>query len=362
MKIQKFKKYFLFFAVLFFAFSICSFAEVGSLEQLKDDIGFLVKENQKNMDIGVVVFHVEDGKWLKINEKKTYPLASVFKVPIILELLRQADEGRISLQTNVILKESDKCIGSGVIKFSPAGTVFTLEECLYKMITISDNTATDLIWNLIGEDSVNKLLKRLKLKDTNIYISNRPSYLISLGMENEFSGLTAREIARRWLAKNMDERKKTIKKVLGENENLTIEQFQEIEDASARKQKGSAYYDDVVVAAALDNYGSPFDMALLFLKVYSGEILKLSSKDIFFDALLKQEYNTRIPALLPRDVKVYHKTGTITGVVNDAGLIEVSGNSHIILVVFIKNIKENCHEDAERVIKLIAKYVYEYYK
>lgn len=368
---MKFKKIFtcFFIFILLTAFLAISSVyvsakEAASFDQLENNIKFIVKNQEKNMDIGIAAYHVEEDKWIKINAYKSFPLASVFKVPVMLELLRQIDDGRrgITLDTNIILKESDKCIGSGSIKDFPSGKKISVKYCLYKMITVSDNTAADLIWNLIGQGSVNKLLKNMGLKNTNIYISNRPSYLISLGMGSEFLGMSSKKIAEHWLGKSMDERKKIAEKVLKEFKNLSIRQFEEIERESELKQKGSAYYDDVIVAEALDNYGSPHDMSVLFLKVYKKEVLSPSLTEVFFDTLLKQEYNTRIPGLLPEGVKVYHKTGTIAGVVNDAGLIEISDDNHIILAVFIKNIKENCQQDASRLISIVAKYLYDFYE
>jgi beta-lactamase class A len=71
-------------------------------------------------------------------------------------------------------------------------------------------------------------------------------------------------------------------------------------------------------------------------------------------------YNSRIPRDLPPGVKVYHKTGTICGIVNDMGIIEVSKRSHAVVVVFINKIEETRGGEAAQIIAILARTVYDY--
>lgn len=64
-----------------------------------------------------------------------------------------------------------------------------------------------------------------------------------------------------------------------------------------------------------------------------------SSKEII-NILLQQKHNTRIPAKLPDDVKVAHKTGSITGVGHDSGIIFLPDGRKYVLVLLSKNVKD----------------------
>lgn len=60
--------------------------------------------------------HLGTGEAASLNGDDLYPTASVFKIPVIVELYRQVDSGIISLDEDVVLKEEDKVPGSGILK------------------------------------------------------------------------------------------------------------------------------------------------------------------------------------------------------------------------------------------------------
>jgi beta-lactamase class A len=70
----------------------------------------------------------------------------------------------------------------------------------------------------------------------------------------------------------------------------------------------------------------------------------------------------RLKGDLPASVEVAHKTGTIGGTVNDAGVIFLPYNrGQVVIVVFTKNTDNEKTEDVERVIAQIARFVYDYF-
>ncbi|MHA1581342.1 MAG: serine hydrolase [Candidatus Baldrarchaeia archaeon] len=93
-----------------------------------------------------------------------------------------------------------------------------------------------------------------------------------------------------------------------------------------------------------NNITTPSEMALLLEKLTQGYMLSNKSRDEAIKMLLRQQLNTRIPLLLPFDVEVTHKTGTlllningkITEVVNDAGIIYTNNDKEIVLSVLLK--------------------------
>jgi beta-lactamase class A len=76
------------------------------------------------------------------------------------------------------------------------------------------------------------------------------------------------------------------------------------------------------------------------------------------DILSRQEFNTEIPAGLPKGTKVAHKTGFITGVLHDAAIVYPAGRSPYVLVVLTRDIPEQ--QVARRLIADISRLVYAY--
>ena len=66
--------------------------------------------------LGVSVKHLGTGETTDLNGDVVFPTASVFKVPVIVEFYRRVERGRISLDEQILLKESDKVPGSGILK------------------------------------------------------------------------------------------------------------------------------------------------------------------------------------------------------------------------------------------------------
>lgn len=100
------------------------------------------------------------------------------------------------------------------------------------------------------------------------------------------------------------------------------------------------------------------DMGLLLEKIYKGEIVSFDASESIIDLLTTAQINNRIPAKLPKEVKVAHKTGELPQVRNDAGIVFLDGNPYVI-VLMSKNLK---YEDqAIEDLAEVSKIVYDYY-
>lgn len=100
------------------------------------------------------------------------------------------------------------------------------------------------------------------------------------------------------------------------------------------------------------------DMGLLLEKIYKGEIVSFDASESIIDLLTTAQINNRIPAKLPKEVKVAHKTGELPQVRNDAGIVFLDGNPYVI-VLMSKNLK---YEDqAIEDLAEVSKMVYDYY-
>lgn len=127
----------------------------NEISQFKGETGIVVKDLQTNCEIS----H---------NKDKLFPSASLTKIPIMLACFLAANEGKLKLDRNIALKSADKLTGSGVLKDMPPGTTFSVERLIGLMIYDSDNTATNIVTNLVGIGHLNSAFKGFGLKNTNL--------------------------------------------------------------------------------------------------------------------------------------------------------------------------------------------------
>ena len=102
-----------------------------------------------------------DGERFAHNGQRRFVAASTVKIAIMIELFRQLDAGRLSLDLVHALKREEKADGSGIIAHLHDGIAFTLADLAYLMMSISDNTATNLLIDHVGMDQVNATLRDL---------------------------------------------------------------------------------------------------------------------------------------------------------------------------------------------------------
>jgi len=135
-------------------------------------------------EAGIVIKDLGTG-WEFSHEKvKLFPSASLVKIPLMAACFLAADQGRIKLDRNIALKSSDKLTGSGVLKDMPAGATFSVERLIGLMIYDSDNTATNIVTNLVGIDYLNNTFKSFGLKNTDLSRKIADYQLRDKGIEN----------------------------------------------------------------------------------------------------------------------------------------------------------------------------------
>lgn len=134
---------------------------------LADRLEPLVKAHKGK--VAIAVKHLETGEAWSYNGDQIMPTASLIKLPVLVELYLQADEGKLALTDKVTLRESDKVPGSGILTthFS-AGASLPLRDAARLMIAFSDNTATNLILDRVGIKAVNERMASWGLKETRI--------------------------------------------------------------------------------------------------------------------------------------------------------------------------------------------------
>ncbi|GIV79483.1 MAG: beta-lactamase [Litorilinea sp.] len=247
--------------------------------------------------MGIAIHHLESGETLELNADEPFPLCSVLKIPVLVEAFRQLREGRFRLDDRWELTLAEKNLPSGVLVFLQDGLQPTVQDLLTLMIIISDNTATDMLMHRLGVARINQTMHELGLADTHI-------------------ALTIREIFDDMLGEASDPRRAF----------TDLDRFQEPPPV---RRDGRAF------STGPDNdVGTPRDMTRLLTLIFRGEVVDREACDQMLHILLQQQLNTRLPLFLPEGVPFAHKTGTLSGIRNDAGILYASPTSHVAISVF----------------------------
>ena len=234
--------------------------------------------------VGVSARHLENGREIRHNTDDVFFTASTLKVPVLVELYRQVDLGIIDLNRRVELTDSLRVPGSGILKEMTAGINPTVHDLAMLMIIISDNTATDILYDLVGSDNLDNTMRELGLDNTRIPMTVRQLLFSVVGLDPE-------------------------------NPEYTYERCAERLFNEAYVNDAAGYNPD------RSDVSSPGDMCRLLELLYSGEILSPESTAGALDILKRQQLRTVIPYALPVGTTVAHKTGFYLGVRADAGIV-----------------------------------------
>lgn len=116
-----------------------------------------------NVSCGVLIFRSSEEYFYKGDT--VFSSASLAKLPILMEYLIQRRTGTLEDSESFILKDNMKKPG-GILTHMTPGTRFTLRDLVFLMITLSDNTASNLILDRLGMENVNRLTGEMGLTDT----------------------------------------------------------------------------------------------------------------------------------------------------------------------------------------------------
>lgn len=250
-------------------------------------------------DVAVAVYHFESDSLWSVRGDVVMPTASLIKLPAMVEAYRQVATGKVKLDQRIEVKKEDMVQGSGILTshFSP-GTTISLRDAIRLMIVYSDNTATNLVVDAIGLPSTTAAMKELGYPETQLNS----------------------KVFRR--------------------------------DVSIAPERSEKYGLGSTTA---------IDMVNLVTRLKRGELAGPESTAAMLDHLVNCDDKSRFPLLLPTSVKVAHKTGSVTRVRTDAGLLMGPGCT-IALCVLTDNNKDIRWTDDNAGNKLsadIAKSVYE---
>jgi beta-lactamase class A len=118
-----------------------------------------------NATWGIYLKCLETGEEIALNADQQMDTMSVIKIPLMVEAFRQIEEGKFALTDRITLTDAMKRPGTGIIRSLDAGAALTVKDMLTLMIIVSDNTATDVMYDKVGGiDAVNRLMTSYGLK------------------------------------------------------------------------------------------------------------------------------------------------------------------------------------------------------
>jgi len=238
--------------------------------------------------LGISVKHLGTREAASLNGDDLFPTASVFKVPVIVELYRRVEAGILSLEDKIMLREGDKVPGSGILKELSEGLELTVRDLTELMMILSDNTATDLLTEMVGKENVNATLRGLGLSETRVVADCRDILFDLVGL----GGIP--------------------------DEEKTVELFNERSRTASEGGSWSLGVED-------NDITTPNEMLRLFEMIVNGEAAGRESCDAILETMGRcQTGQYRIAKYLPRDkIDFAHKTGSLPGIRNDVGVVTV---------------------------------------
>lgn len=271
----------IFAAALTLALTLAFAINAHAADGLAEKLLPLIERHQG--DVAVMVRHLDSGESFEHEADEVMPTASLIKLPVMIEAYHQAHAGQIDLGKKVSLQESDKVQGSGLLTshFS-SGLELPIRDLVRLMIAYSDNTATNLVLDQIGLPAVTKRMEVLGLKETKLHA-----------------------------------------KVFRADSSLSPER-------SKRYGLGST---------------TAREMMSLLEKLQRRELVSKTASDEMLAHLQACQDKTMLARLLPTGIKLAHKSGAVTAVRCDAGVMETEAGPIAICVLTRNNADRRWAED-----------------
>ncbi len=245
--------------------------------------------------------NLNTGQVLFINELDSFHAASTMKTPVMIELYKQSKAGKFKLSDSVLVKDQFYSI---------------VDSSIFKMD--------------INEDSESRLYSAVGKK---LPISELLHEMITMSSN---------------LATNILIDLVDAKKVTGTMRSLgapQIKVLRGVEDLKAFEQ-------------GLSNSTTAYDLYAIFEKLALGLVVDGNSNQQMVHILLEQKFNDIIPKHLPNDVKVAHKTGNITGVHHDSGMVILPDGRKYVLVLLSKGMDD--FDKGTEMLADVSKLIYDY--
>ncbi len=220
---------------------------------------------------------------ISINIDEKFHAASTMKVPVMIEIYKQAAEGLFNLTDSILVKNKFKSIVDGSIYKMEIGDdsgeklydqidkKATIYDLMYDMITVSSNLATNILIDLVDAKKVSANMR-------------------DLGANN-------------------------------------MQVLRGVEDIKAFER-------------GLSNSTTAKDLMIIMQSIANGSAGNSQDCKQMIEILKDQHFNDMIPKYFSKDIQTAHKTGSITGVHHDAAIVYLPDGRSFVLVILSKNLKD----------------------
>lgn len=280
--------------------AIVEIMNAQTISELKKEIEKLITQTGGTVAVAFRDLSNSDNS-LFINATEVFHAASTMKTPVMIGIMKLAEEGKLSLSDTILVENKFRSIvdsseysmditeDSGESLYKEQGKYVTIESLLYDMITVSGNLATNILIEKVGAQYINELLRSRGVEGINVLRGVEDIKAFNAGLNNT---VTAAGL---------------------------LKMFELIEERGFCNPEYTAKMVDI---------------------------------------LLAQKFSTIIPKYLPPSAKVAHKTGNITAIMHDGGIVYPENGRKYVLIILNKNFKnaETVRENSA----MISKYIYEY--
>lgn len=263
---------------------------LNSFLQPAPDISYLKSEIEEYLSEQEGTFAVwfqdlqDENQHFAINEDTLFHAASTMKTPVMIELFKRVEAGELSLDDSILVEN----------KF------YSIVDSSEFQMTLSPDS-NDPIEKKVGEMATIRELNHAMIT----YSSNLATNILIKLVGAEETTQTMRELGA-----------------------MKIQVLRGVEDLKAFDR-------------GLSNRTTAKDLGIIFEHIANGMAVNPKMDKLMIDILTDQYYGDIIPAKLPDDVTVAHKTGSITGVEHDSGIVYLPDGSSYVLIFLSKNLPDN---------------------
>lgn len=234
---------------------------------------FLKKTNYLQGNYAFYVVRLVSGYNYGVEKDKIMPAASLIKLPVMLAMYIEEENGNLDLDETYTLQDEDKISGAGSLANQPAGYEIKYRDLIKLMGKQSDNTAFNIARKKIGDQKINQTIDDIGM--------------LSTSLEN--------------------------------------------------------------------NETTPTDIGIFFERLWSGDLISPVNKEELLFYLTDTEFEDWLAAGIPENVKVAHKYGVLSDVVNDAGIIYT--NEPFVMVLMSERVNR---EEANGILPELSRLIYEH--
>lgn len=280
-------------------------------------------------DWGIYIKSLDTGEEIAINADKVMDTMSAIKIPLLVDVYRQVDAGKINTADRFTMKTADKRFGTGVLRTLDSGLNLSFRDALELMIIQSDNSGTDMAFARVGG----------------------PAHVTQTMHELGLNSITATGTSFDWFRALAEAGDPSYAK-LSPEELFTKGFPDKLTDADVERFHFEGKHP----------YGlsSARDMGKLLEMMATNKAAREKSSKEMLHMMGQQQFRTRIPRFMMDDVDTPHKTGDFPPyIANDVGLIQTP--SARVVVVFFSAHHRGFYSELEDAIGRMSEQVWGYF-